>query len=110
MTLILAPLLLTVLLEGGGMLALTRRWDAVYYSFLCNLVTNPTVNLVLWCAVRLWPGGYWPALILLELAVVPVEGWILLRLLPWTKKRAFLTAALLNSFSFGMGLLFNLFL
>jgi hypothetical protein len=43
----LVNLLLTILIEGSLTAIIFRRRDYVYYSFLCNILTNPALNLIL---------------------------------------------------------------
>lgn len=97
--------LLTVALEGGAVLLLTRRWRPVYASFLCNLLTNPAANALV-AGLTLWLGmeAYFPCLLVTELAVVCVEAAVyrLLLGLPW--RRAWLWSLGLNAFSCLTGL------
>ncbi len=99
-------LALTVLLEGALAAGLTRNRRMVYHSFLCNLLTNPPLNLAL-MAIAFYGGigAYWIALPCLELAVVLVEAAVYKRLDDCSTPRALGVSALLNAFSFGMGLL-----
>ena len=41
-----AALALTIIIEGGAMCIWFGNRDWVYYSFLCNCMTNPAVNLL----------------------------------------------------------------
>jgi len=43
---VLLNFLLTALLEGIGIFCITRRKKFICYSFLCNLLTNPLLNLL----------------------------------------------------------------
>src|SRR5699024_4178698 len=67
---LLTNLLLTVVLEGGALWVFSRDKKLVWYSFLCNLLTNPAANLLMALLV-LWQGAgvYLPALVCLELLV-----------------------------------------
>ena len=60
---LLTNLLLTVALEGGALWVFSRDKKLVWYSFLCNLLTNPAANLLMALLV-LWQGAgmYLPAL------------------------------------------------
>jgi len=100
-------LLLTVLVEGGLMALLFRSRRFVYYSFLCNLLTNPALNLLLTlCVTLLGVSWYWPALAVLEVAVVLAEAYVYRLLCGFTFVKAFGVSALLNLTSFlaGIGL------
>jgi len=100
-------LAVTVLIEGLAMFLLFRRWDFVYYSFLCNLLTNPALNLVLLLAVNLLGlAAYLPTLIIAELTVFLLEAWILKLLCRFRLRQALLTSLLLNLASAIAGLLF----
>lgn len=105
-------LLLLAVTEGlecaAAALAFRTR-PTVYAVFLCNLLTNPAVNLLLWMGVSAWGlGAYWPLLAALEAAAVAVEAAVLRLLCRWTVRRAALVSLLLNALSCGVGLLGNL--
>ncbi len=105
----LLALLTTVAVEGLLMFLLFRRWDFVYYTLICNLLTNPAMNLLLLAGVRFFgPGVYWPALLALEFVVVALEGLILRLLCRFRLIKALAFSLLLNAASFGIGLLFYL--
>ena len=84
---LLTNLLLTVVLEGGALWVFSRDKKLVWYSFLCNLLTNP------------------PALVCLELLVVAAEAFVYRLLVGWPWKKAGLCSLVLNGFSCGVGLL-----
>lgn len=101
----LVNLILTVIIEGVLTAIIFRRRDYVYYSFLCNMLTNPALNLILLVLVA--KGGldyYYVALIILEIIAVIVEAgiWKLLCRFPIPKALAF--SLLLNLASFSAGL------
>lgn len=102
---LLLPLALTVLLEGAVMLALSQNWRCVYYSVLCNLLTNPLLNLVLLIVASFSPRYYAPVLLVLELGVVFLEGQLLLLLTHWPQQRAVGISLGINSVSFLLGIL-----
>lgn len=88
------------------MALLFRRRDFVYYSLLCNLLTNPALNLILLLAVNLAGlEAYLPALIAAELAAVLVEAWVLRLLCRFRLSKALVLSLLLNAVSFAAGLL-----
>ena len=101
-------LALTVLVEGAAMGLLFRRRDYIYYSFLANVITNPSVNLLLFfCAGNLgW--SYWPVLVVLEIAAVAAEAYIYGRICDfgpgWPSwGMAAGLSVLLNGLSYGAG-------
>lgn len=106
-------LALTAAVEGAAMLALGRGGRlgvparrAAYASLLCNLLTNPLLNLLLLLA-GWWLGAaarQWLVLPL-ELAVVAGEAALYHLLLSWGAKRAVAVSLLLNSLSYLVGLL-----
>jgi hypothetical protein len=97
---------LTVLIEGLLILVLFRRRDYVYFSFLCNLLTNPALNIFVFAF-----GGffgihyYYVYVIALEIIVVVVEAYVYNYLCGFGYKKAGLLSLLLNGVSFGVGLL-----
>lgn len=103
---LLTNLLLTVALEGGALWVFPRDKKLVWYSFLCNLLTNPAANLLMALLV-LWQGAgmYLPALVYLELLVVAAEAFVYRLLVGWPWKKAGLCSLGLNGFSCGVGLL-----
>jgi len=102
----LLNLAVTVLAEGLVLALLFRRRDFVYYSVLCNLLTNPLLNLTLLLVVRLWGIEYYPAaLIALEIAVLLAEAFVLRLLCRFPPLKALLVSGLTNAVSFICGLL-----
>lgn len=104
--LLLLNLLLTILIEGLVAVLLFRSREMVYYSFLCNLLTNPTLNLLLLVAVRLWGySAYGFVLLILELAAIFVEAYVLKLLCRFSNRRAVAVSGFLNVLSCVMGML-----
>lgn len=102
----LVNLLLTILIEGSLTAIIFRRRDYVYYSFLCNILTNPALNLIL--LIFAWIGGlkyYYVALSFLEIIAVIVEAGIWRLLCRFTIRKAFFFSLFLNLASFSAGLL-----
>ena len=96
---------LTILVEGLLMLALYHRMDFVYFTVLCNLLTNPALNLLLALGVHMaGPAAYGPVLGVLEWLAVLIEAYVLRLLCGWKAGRAIVIALLLNAASFGAGL------
>jgi hypothetical protein len=109
-------LAITVAVEGGIAALLFRRRDIVYYSFLCNLLTNPALNLLLLAAVQIMgKSAYWPAVAVLETAAMLAEAYVYRMLLRFGTVKSLWVSFLLNASSYAAGLLFyaaagNLFL
>jgi len=105
--LLLGALSLTIVIECG--LALVFRSRQLTYSvLLCNLLTNPLLNLVL-LLYRVLSGHPLPfaALVLLELAVVGVEAYIISAMTSFKPKQSFMLSLFFNTASFGIGLLIH---
>ena len=105
-------LALTVAVEGAAMGLLFRRRDYVYYSFLANVITNPTVNLLLFFFVGNLGWSYWPVLGVLETTAVITETVIYRRICDFgTDLRGWKMAAglsvLLNLLSYWAGYFIN---
>lgn len=98
--------ILTVLIECTSMLLISKTKRFVYYVFLCNLLTNPAVNLIALGAGHIFE-GFWYKLyiILLEIVVVIIEAYIIHLLCVFTAKKSILIATVLNLLSYGSGLL-----
>lgn len=99
-------LALTVIVEGSAMYIWSKNKDWVYYSFLCNCMTNPAVNLLAQLAYNYTDLGYYGPLAVLELLAWIAEGLVYMRLCYWKWGRALTVSAVLNVLSFGAGLLF----
>ncbi len=96
---------LTILVEALLMLALYRRLDYAYFTVLCNLLTNPALNLLLALGVRVaGPAAYGPVLGVLEWLAVMIEAYVLRLLCGWKTGQAIGIALLLNAASFCTGL------
>jgi hypothetical protein len=102
----LLAFLLTVFIECTITFLMFKSKQFVYYIFLCNLLTNPALNLIT-LEVDLFFGVLWYklALIILELVVVIVEARVIHSLCEFTVKRAILVSFVLNSVSFSFGLI-----
>ena len=106
--LFLLYLLLTIAVEGAAILIIFRRKKYVYYSVLCNLLTNPTMNLLLKTSVWLLGSGvYFYAMVLLELAVVAVEAYVYYYICGFGLRKSAILSAFLNALSFAAGLLLD---
>lgn len=97
-------LVLTVVMETGGALALkVRKPGDLCMVVLVNILTNPLlVSLTSACSVYLGMRAYHISVAFLELAVVFIEGIIYRRSLRW-KGNPFILSLILNAFSFLFG-------
>ena len=101
-------LLLTIVIEGVAIFLLYHRKDYLYYSCLCNLLTNPALNAILAVAVAIYGEVvYYPALICTEVAVLFIEAYVYRYLGDFKLASSIMLSAFLNSLSFGIGLLIN---
>ena len=108
---LLGYLLITVTIEGAAILIIFRQKRYVYYSFLCNLLTNPALNLILLITVRtLGEGSYYPTLLLSEIAAVFIEAAVYNYLCGFGMRKSLLLSAFLNTLSFAAGVLINFIL
>lgn len=99
-------LLLTCFVEGLIIYILFQKMKFVYYSFLCNMLTNPTLNLLLLLLLNLCGYEYyWIFLIVLEIVVIMIEAYVYSLLCNLIKVKALCLSALLNLASFLFGLL-----
>ena len=100
-------LAVTVAAEGLIMLLLFRSWRYVYHSCLANLLTNPSLNVLLVIAVGLFgESAYLATLIPLELLAVVAEAFVYRLLCGFRIKRAIAVSGLLNVSSFAIGFAF----
>ena len=99
-------LVVTIMVEGIVIFIKYGRRDYAYYSLLCNVLTNPMLNLLL-CLLVLVLGSeiYILALIILEIIVVIVEAYVYKILCNFSKKEALKLSLLLNVSSYLIGLI-----
>ncbi len=102
----LLAFILTVLIECTSMFLIFKSKRFVYFVFLCNLLTNPTVNLIA-LGVGDILGGFWHkfSIIILEIGVVIIEAYIIHLLCGFKAKKPVLISTVLNSLSYCGGLL-----
>lgn len=101
---LLFNLALTAVIEGALILLICRRSRYVYYSLLCNLLTNPALNFLLMLYGSLvGERGYMLVMLCLEVAAVLVEAAVYRTLCELTFWRALGMSALLNAASFLLG-------
>ena len=100
--------LLTLVIEGIVILIIFRRKKYVYYSMLCNLLTNPAMNLLLAASVILFGvNTYYLTLVLAELAVILVEATVYNYVCRFGIRKSVLLSTFLNILSCVAGLLIN---
>jgi len=100
-------LLITIIVEGVAIFIIFRRKDYIYYSVLCNVLTNPAMNLVLLSATNfIGAKAYLPALILSETAVVAVESGVYNYLCRFGILKSTVLSIGLNALSFAAGLFY----
>lgn len=105
---ILIALIITIAVEGVAMLALTRKWKWVYYNFLCNFVTNPTLNFSLMLVSYLTGESlkaYTVALVLGETLVFVGEAHLYRALTGETRLKCYMRSIITNALSLIIGLL-----
>ena len=72
------PLILTILIESGAAYLCGLKKEEQHALLLCNLLTNPLLNLILYAKhYATGTGVSLPAVLLLEAAVVLGEGFLL---------------------------------
>lgn len=104
----IAAFALTATIEGIVIYVWYRQAQYVYYTFLCNLLTNPALNLLLLLAVwQLGGNAYLPMLMVAEAAVVFIEAAVLRVLMATSYKHAFGVSLVLNLSSIAVGMLFR---
>lgn len=104
----LLALVLTVTVECGAAALVLRSRTIVWVVCLCNLLTNPALNLLLIASVKLFGlMTYAPVLVVLELLVVAVEAHVLSRATPLSGRSAWLASLALNALSFVSGLVLD---
>lgn len=103
----LIALILTEIIECTSMFLMFKSKRFVYYISLCNLLTNPAVNLIALGVGDIWGSFVYKLSIpILEISVVIIEAYIIRLLCRFTIKKAVLVSAILNSLSFVCGLVF----
>lgn len=97
--------LLTELIECGITLFFKSK-QLTYTVFLCNLLTNPLLNLILVLYVT-WFGRvhYLEVVLILEVCVVIVEAFIINLMMQYKRSRAILLSLLINVSSYTIGLI-----
>ena len=105
---------ITILVEGFVVGLITRNKRVIYCSSLCNLLTNPALNLIFFFNNSL-PDDYTflgldysiVSIIILELLVVIVEAYIYFYMCRIKYPKALLISFAANLASFASGLIFT---
>lgn len=107
---ILCQLLFTVLIEGSVMIVWQNSKEALGYSVLANLMTNPPLNLVLlyMATCRMGIEETLIIRITLEVLVVVAETLAYKGMMNLNFKKAFAISLVLNLVSFIIGEVFGL--
>ncbi len=107
---ILCQLLFTVLIEGSVMIVWQNSKEALGYSVLANLMTNPPLNLVLlyMATCRMGIEETLIIRIALEVLVVAAETLAYKGMMNLNLKKAFAISLVLNLVSFIIGEVFGL--
>lgn len=97
---------LTVILECG-LACLFRDKQLVYPVFLCNMLTNPAMNIILQLYYQFISQNHlWLVILVMEISVTVTEAFLLYKMTSYSLKKSALLSLLLNSVSCGVGLLF----
>ncbi len=106
---ILCQLVFTVLLEGSVMIVWQYSKEALGYSVLVNLMTNPPLNIILLLMAGQGPGiiPTTAVRICLEILVVIIEAIAYMGMMKIDIKRALTISFVLNLISFGIGEIFG---
>lgn len=104
---LLYALLLTIFIEAIAMFALTRSSSWVFYNLLCNLVTNPTLNVILFLLLIFYVPTtiYYAGVIIGEILVLFAETLLYKLLTTSGYRTCFLRSLITNLCSFLFGLL-----
>lgn len=102
---LLYALILTIFIEAAAMFVLTRSAVWVFYNLLCNLVTNPILNLLLAVLMLFTDSAaiYYAALALGEGAVLAAEAKIYRLLSDESYPLCFRRSLITNLLSFLLG-------
>lgn len=103
----LTALLFTILFEGVIMLVITKSFKWLLYNFLCNVLTNTTLNLALTLLYRATGSltSYYISVAAGELIVLFTEALIYYMLSGIKKSHCFFLSLITNAISFVLGIL-----
>ena len=102
-------LLLTIAAEGIIIVIFTKDVKMLWRSVLCNLLTNPALNGILFLltgfGIISTAEAYYVMLAVMEIIVVAVEALCYRLMCSWNFGKALAVSAALNAASFAVGLL-----
>ncbi|MCL2322142.1 MAG: hypothetical protein FWC47_08570 [Oscillospiraceae bacterium] len=101
-------LLITILVEGIAIFIIFRHLKYIYYSLLCNILTNPALNLLLLYSNRFGPEAYYLTFLFGEIAVVFIEAYVYNYICRFGFKKSIILSFVLNVLSCGVGFLVNM--
>lgn len=106
---LLSAFVMTCVLEIFAVLFFKERKRLVGASLVCNVLTNPALNLflVLMSSVLTASRWYIPTVLICEIAILFFEGWLYTMLTDIKKKKCYAISAAANIFSFTAGLLIS---
>jgi len=104
--LFLGYLLATIIIECTAVLIIFRKKAYAYYCLLCNVLTNPALNLLLLVYVNYFGmRAYYPVLAVAEIAVVFIEAAVYNYLCRFGWLKSIMLSAFLNALSLSAGLI-----
>ena len=98
---------LTCIIEMIPLLFLKRRGKWIISSFLCNVITNPIMNIIL-AILAVYVTNlavYICIVIALEIAVILFEAFIFYNVMDESKRRCIIVSIVINTCSFLIGFL-----
>ena len=104
---ILYPLICTIVIECGLALVITKNFRFTYCVLLCNMLTNPLLNLVLiilsTTILKAENPLFYCITGILEITVIITEAWLLIKMQNLSIKKAIAISFVLNISSVGIG-------
>lgn len=101
----------TCIFEIIPLLFFKNRGKRIATSLLCNIATNPLLNVILFLVAWFVPNQvtYIVIVLILELAVVVFESFIIYNVMNESATKSIKVSAICNAFSFAMGLVVAFF-
>ena len=87
-----------------GLAMLFKEKGLVKTMFLCNLLTNPSMNFILLLVNMFADSFYFYAVAILEICVVIIEMFLIKAMQQYSIKKAFLFSLLFNVYSLLLGI------
>lgn len=101
---LIAAFILTAVIEGISAYAMRHERRFIVCSILCNLLTNPALNIGITIVFNIWGySAYIGALVLFEILAVAVEAAVYQKLCDVPFKKALVLSLILNGCSFLIG-------